>query len=286
MKAFTRILVLIFLVAGIGLAAEPVCPIYERLQQTYKGDLPEHIELPKGDLKIREDVTNRYFSLAYRFWKDRVDFERLDTILLKLSENQPIDPQDAKFLKFSRKIFDLVRQGFVIFDEGGKPPQKFKEFTQEFGTLNDLVANGQPAEAAAIAGRLRKKLPTIKAKDYDQTFVAGIPTINLFSVATHVRRSLEEKGDFMLADELHEVRKSMKRFMNYYRLAYAATPTERNKSTFEYLRKLNEDLGEINDDAVSRSLEGGLTYDARKVRLPRELRGRILEFLQRIDWRG
>jgi len=278
-----RLVLLLAILTGLGAEAPralAACP-YDRLNWTYTGTLPKQVSLPRS-VRVEGDVGDKYFSLIYQFWRSGIDFGRFEKLLTQVSKKEPLEHADAKYLKFTRKVFDLLRQGFVMFDESGESPKKLRAFTHGFGELNDLISNERWDEAAKAAARLKAALPHLMVIDYEGKFEEGIATTNLFAVAAQVRKNLEKMEDVTEPHELHGVRKDMKRFMNYFRLAYAANPTEENLKTFVYLKRLNEDLGDINDDVIRRGYEGDLSDDG--VPLTPELRNRILTFLRRIDW--
>lgn len=258
-----------------------------RVLETYLASTPKDMSLPAKPIVLSEDKSARYFSLMRRFWHTQIQLDRVDGILQNLVE-QGIEPNpiDKKFLKFSRKTSDLLRQGFVIFDERGLPPRKLKKFTQNFGLLNDLIGNSQWPEAKVVATELRRDIKKMANQDFAGEFQPGIPTFHLFQLATHIRRDLKAVQGAMPVGELHEIRKQMKRFMNYFRVAYGITPTQKNKNIFDYLKRLNEDLGDINDEAVRKEQQDHIPYESQTVELPQDLKERILRFLSQIRWGG
>lgn len=281
-----RFSLLILIIAFGSTPAFPCDPeALRRLSETYLTATVTEVGLPESLLKVSAQPSTTHFSLIHMNWQN-MDFKGTHRALKKVAKQKKKDPitsEDQKVLKLGRKTIDLLRQGYDIFEEGGRPPRKVKQFTSAFGELNDLIANKQWEAAKKIAKKLRKQILSLKEKDFTRKFSPGSPALSLKEIAEGISENLQEETNTIPIDFFHDIRKEMKRFMNYFRVEYSLNPTEENKAAFEYLKNLNQELGTVNDEAVKQSYQG-VAYESQTVTLDNGLKSRILNFLDKLEF--
>lgn len=184
-------------------------------------------------------------------------------------------------LKAIRKAAAMLRSSFESFNQGHKIPKSLQEFTKIFGGLNDALEAKTKSAAIARAKELLNVLDSNKLhKDIkDFTPLKSTKTEKFFlGLLEDILETADHK--VITVEEFHEMRKSLKQFLNIYLLL---PQTREAIEAGTYLTTLNEELGNIHDLIVKEDLKGKLDYDKVKIRLRRSLRLSIKNFLEHID---
>ncbi len=80
------------------------------------------------------------------------------------------------------------------------------------------------------------------------------------------------------AEKFHEVRWSLKKFLNLFYLLKQAGSEYTNKAVYEYLYRLNLELGVIHDDVVAADLRGECNYYDQIIKVPPHIQSLVRIF--------
>lgn len=201
------------------------------------------------------------------------------------------DSQRAFILDF-RQSSSLLRSIFQTSDKDHASPNKFAGFVKDFGTLKDLLAIDDNANAQILAAKILKKYSNLDFK----LLIKKADPASKKSVAKYFNAILADakaimQKQIMTIDEMHDVRKHLRDVLRYLQIEKElveengqSNSKEKDKA-IDFLKKINTRLGYVCDQYAGRILQDqniqgpNRTTKRTLIEFPWDLRPRVEHFL-------
>jgi hypothetical protein len=171
-----------------------------------------------------------------------------------------------------------------MFAADNRSPPALKRLIVRLGRANDLLANRMANRTAKLAGKLaRKDLSPARA-------AAMLAEVGQIVPGTHA--SFDARAEAALADlrralaapdlaapAFHDLRKSLKLFINVTRFLREVDPDPGIRQNFDHLYAISQDLGAVHDALLRRALRHELDYQQARLQVPEQLRQPLLTFI-------
>lgn len=182
-----------------------------------------------------------------------------------------------KYFKEVRKAAQYLRTTYLIFDRAHEEPESFHTFVWNLGQLKDTfwIPEKSNAHVSILANLL-----SFSANWEDFTIRPdSIEMILVYAKQPLDRaRALVEQGE-LPAEDFHHLRKKLRLFANIYTLAVKYGRLGKVKEMKDLLVEINDELGDINDEMVNKSLLGEKRYEENVVSLGFSLAQKITALL-------
>lgn len=237
-------------------------------------------------LVSQPDTINRLCETALTEWNTRFNLatfrQYLDTysqIVQDTSSNER-DKQLKPFytyFKELRKAAQFLRTSFIILDKSHDVPEGFHTFTWALGQLKDRFGDPSSESFVAILQEVTGQSPnwgefSLSPATVEESLVAATFYYN------RVDKLIQRQQ--LLAPEFHQLRKKLRVFSHVYTLAVKSGMTGRAFEMFQILNRINDDLGDINDDLTVKSLAGEIAYEDELVPIDQPIQQQILKVLR------
>lgn len=226
---------------------------------------------------------NSIFKLALENWQQKYDPENLTPKLYQLlasTVSQRTNLKDArKYLKDLRKAGLMLKSAQRLTDKQRDLPENFDAFLKQLGKVNDSWKFDEFTEnIKTLLGITQKGL---ELKPFGPLSVEE-STNRIKFIIKKINTYLDEiKLDIT---DYHRLRKYLRHIMNLFQLKAALDPKQLPViQTFQYLRDLSSDLGDIHDNVVHSHLMGQKNYHQSTVELPHKLKERITAFVRALE---
>lgn len=192
-------------------------------------------------------------------------------------------PQSAElsdlldYFKKVRKAAQYLRTTYLLFDVSHEEPENFHTFVWQLGQFKDTFKFPDKAEHhVAILFNLLSSSPnwgefTIRPDEVENILPHIKPPLD------RARRLVEHTE--LPAEDFHHLRKKLRLFSITYTLAVKYGRTGRIKEMKDMLVDINDQLGDVNDVLVEKSVAGEKQYEENMVTLEPQLRAKIKSLL-------
>lgn len=219
----------------------------------------------------------RAFFRQHIFVENLRKYRALQEVAPQTSSDQQELQTIYRYFKEIRKAAQYLRTTYLLFDVSHEEPESFHTFVWQLGQLKDTFDHPQQAlPHVAILEELLSRPVTwgelpIQPDTIERILVAARQPLD------RVRTLVE--FDNLPARDFHHLRKKLRMFTNIYTLAVKYGRTGKIKEMKDLLVQINDELGDINDEMVARSVRGEAHYDHNIVDLPPALKLQIRQLL-------
>ncbi len=238
-----------------------------------------------------------YLAAAHENLTSTFQTSNLNAVLKRIKKEgiEKLSPEERKFIFKFRQNSSFLRSIFQSAEHSHQSPREFAEFVRDFGKLKDYILMDDGDGAKSKASSILKKY---KSLDFEALLQDSKPASKK-SVKKYFKLILNDTKQIMArqkvtVDEVHDVRKNLRDVLRYMQIsdevAYAKasggknlnlghTPELQDTVQIEFLKKINEKLGEICDENSASILRGELTEET-IIDFPEKIRPRITYFLE------
>lgn len=236
--------------------------------------LPEKIQL---NLQNMEEIEH-YHLLAEKLWNVSYRKDDLKKILTMVTQDQS---------KYTEKIHQDLRNirigGMVLrdanrlFSKEHLNPELYYEFIKKLGLFNDNFERQTNNISAADVINASEEF---SSKSNPKEFVPCTPQslANYFTMEIDLIKSYLDKQK-ITRDELHDLKKTNRRFLNYFLLRVLDNVNDGSFEIYSYLRWINTCLGDCLDKNVS---SNGSDFGQSLITIPEEAANLINAFQSRV----
>ncbi|GEM_PF-1984959 len=178
-----------------------------------------------------------------------------------------------KYFKDVRKASQYLRTAYITFDVAHEEPENFHSFVWQLGQLKDTFK--YPEKSIPHADILANILSAPVSWGENQLRPDAIEKILDYARQPLDRARTLIQEETLSAEDFHHLRKKLRVFSIIYTLAVKYGRLGKVKEMKELLVKINDDLGDINDEMVQRSVEGIQRYEEHSVTLEQQVRRNI-----------
>lgn len=216
------------------------------------------------------------FEVAHSEFKESFASEKLKIYLDDLIENRETDAKILTELKAMRKKGSVLRNAYNLFHQTHEAPEALALFDDRFGDLNDALAAHLPDLIAYRANLLKESLP------FPELPFSPCTTASFEEYTSHLFSQLEQLLSLneLRAEQFHEIRWTMKKFLNLLYLEEQLESNPDRKATYDTLYQLNQEMGTIHDQVVLADLQDELIYEEQILPLPPHIKNEILNFIR------
>ena len=258
-------------------------------EKTYKAT--EFIIYAKG-----KKQSKNYLELAHENLTSTLQLSNLTAVLKQIKHKgiEDLTKEERKFIIKFRQNSSFLRSMFQTSDESHASPKEFANFVRDFGVLKDYLLMNDEAGASQTAKIILKKYKNI---DFD-SLLKDITPASKKSVKKYFKAILHETKEIMAKsamtyDEIHDVRKNLRDVLRYMQITNEVAHTKATSGKFknlnqaaelqdtvqmEFLKKINEKLGEICDENAARLLRAEISENT-LTEFPEKIRPRVEYFL-------
>ena len=201
----------------------------------------------------------------------RIKFEGVDNLTA----------DERKLIIKFRQNSSLLRSIFQTTEESHQSPKEFAHFVRDFGVLKDYLLMGDNEAASEAANKI---LSNYKNIDLD-SLLEDFKPASKKSVAKYFAGILKDTKEIMAKetvsyDEIHDVRKNLRDVLRYMQISNEVSSGKemQESAQVEFLKKINEKLGEICDENAAKILRAEISENSPTI-FPEKIRPRVEYFL-------
>lgn len=222
---------------------------------------PERISIP-----LTETEVTRAFDLAREALNKRVNLQRLGRTLSRI-EADPLSADDfLASLKEARKFANVLKSHYLLLSAQHRPPAQFDQFQKLLGELSDAIANrANKKEIRELAQKVRNLAAEVPAS-LDQAGFRPASLGSLRSRLDSIRDSIAEVTGEQLPTPraLHLARNAVKQLLAYHLSLEALEPGSGKRQAYDFLFRLNEEMGGLHDNFITQSRAGEIDYERQR----------------------
>lgn len=195
---------------------------------------------------------------------DEARFDLVYMTLVELREDglESLTESQKKLLIQFRQDISFLRSAYELLSADHESPKKFDAFVKAFGKLKDLILMNNTDQSREMAHLVLQNFEINQFKK----LIVDKPLASKKSIRSYVKNTLEEVERILhkkvtTVDNVHTVRKSLRNIYRYLEIqkdVLEMTPEEMDlfKYQLKYLKKINEELGQICDQNAMLILSG------------------------------
>ena len=255
---------------------------------TVESDLFKNIsvlfdELNYSDLEINYISPREKVQDFASSWQEDIKSNRLSENLKKISKDPKLillDTKLQKSLKNNRKLAQILRESFYIFDRDHDAPKRLQNVVKPFGKLNDAVI----AQDTALIEKYSKQVTKALKKLDQKKILSEFQYINkkefneFFKYIKDEVTSTLNKPTHSIHD-FHWIRKQHKKFLVIYYNLERYTPHEKVVILDDYITK----LGDLNDVYVDLKMRFKLDLKDHDLIIPKDIKSNMSKTMQYLE---
>jgi len=207
--------------------------------------LPEKIQL---GLKTKEEISNHYLT-AGKLWEDLFKVDKFrETLTLIDGDKSKHTEEIHQNLRNIRIGGIILRDANRLFSEKHLNSEPFYWFIKKLGLFNDNYENQVGDTPALDVVNALKEYSSFL--DLGEFIPCSPESLMEYLVKERdlIRAYLDEK--MLTKDNMHDLRKTNRRFLNYFLLRVLDNTNNSSFEIYVYLRKINTYLGDCLDASV------------------------------------
>ena len=232
-------------------------------------NLFKHGQEPLQILILPKSQTKDVFQTLKLEAIDEARFYSVYLTLVELKEEglTALSQEQIKILIQFRQDISFLRSSYELLSDDHKSPKKFDAFVKAFGKLKDLILMEDAVNAQDMATVVLQNFEIEQFKK----LVVDKELASKKSIKTYVKSTLLETERLLhkkitSVDQVHTIRKSLRNIYRYLEiqkdvLEMSASELENFKYQLKYLKKINEELGQICDQNAMLILSGHIKKD-------------------------
>ena len=236
--------------------------------------------------------SKQFVALAVDRVMGRASLDEVLDLVALISVRGPADLTDTqkKLILDFRQDTSLLRTAFQLNDQKHESPSQFADFVRDFGKMKDaiLINENQIARVQALI-ILKKYVDLDIYSELDKiSYSSKKSTQKYLKKQVKTIRALALRNSISV-DEFHDIRKAVREILRYLEIHQEMTQgqekNELNEDTqslqIKFLKKFNQQLGEICDENAGLILQGRLKKNS-EVRFPTKLREKAIYLSEKV----
>jgi len=250
------------------------------LQESLKRNLTGYTDFPTGlSICIDEVIASQLFKVAVanaRQYDSKWVEDKLNLILA--GEFQSLSPEEIKRLKKERILLSMLRNACKMLCKTHEPPHELARYEECLGDLNDALANNLSEHILSFARKFQAKLSLnvidMAVEQFEPTSRESFDKL-VYHLLEHLSTSVQQAT--LPIAEFHEIRWTLKYFLNLFRIYEQVESNSLNKLALEILERNNQVMGVIHDQAVAADMKGKIKYQDSIVEVPLSVQKTVFE---------